>query len=98
MNLTLKAMLLAAVLEGVLGTATFVSGWGPCGPGTPLGQIGLMTHLVPLLLLGAFRPLADTPVNNPTVIGITVGIQYLLWAVILRFILSRRAAKIADDA
>ena len=52
MTTGVKASLYAGALETVLAIITFAGGWGPCGPGTPLGTVGLMFHLFPGILVG----------------------------------------------
>lgn len=48
----IKTVLYGALFEGVLAFAIFGGAWGPCGPGTIFGQLGILLHIFPGFLTG----------------------------------------------
>ena len=50
MNLWGKSIISGIAIEGILFSLMCASGWGPCGPGSPLGFIVMLAHFPATML------------------------------------------------
>ena len=78
----------------LLAFVTFFDGWGewgPCGPGTLLGQLGLMLHTAPGLWVGATAEWLGMT-SRVSWIPVVVS-QWLAWIAFLRLTLRPKIPK-----
>ena len=70
------------------------TGWGPCGPGTFLGLIGLVAHLFPGIILaaGAYEAFGASNAVTYSVAGIS---QLCFWVLLFWFFFRARARNYA---
>jgi hypothetical protein len=50
MSLWGKAIISGIVMEGILFSLLCASGWGPCGPGSPVGFVLMLAHFPATML------------------------------------------------
>ncbi len=55
MNLWTKAIIIGVAIEGILFSLMHGIGWGPCGPGSPLGAVVMLLHFPAVLLMMPFN-------------------------------------------
>lgn len=76
-----KAMLIAAVVESVFAGTFAVGGFGPCGPGNPIGLVGMLAHLpgfAAWLVLSTVLKLPEAAAP-----ALIVALQFLFWAILI---------------
>ena len=77
MNFVVKVLVAAAAAEAILAWMLLGARWGPCGPGTPFGLIGLVAHIFPGLPVAmAIGNLCGSPLSQNAAL---VFSQYAFW-------------------
>ena len=71
------AAFLALITEAMFAVMAYATGWGPCGPGTLLGALGLIAHAPSLLVIFWLKDVVTLSDTTLTVIAICVGL--LVW-------------------
>ena len=83
------ALLAGAVVEGLFAWMLLGTGWGPCGPGSPLGMVGMLAHLFPGFFIGL---VGHEFFHAPAFVedALLVGGQLCFWVFISWLILRHR--------
>jgi hypothetical protein len=68
------AAFLALITEGMFAVMAYATGWGPCGPGTLLGVLGLIAHAPSLLVIFWLKDVVTLSDTTLTAIAICVGL------------------------
>ncbi len=76
-----KAMLIAFVVEAASAGTLAVGSFGPCGPGNPIGLIGMIFHLPGIAAWLALSTVVKLP--ETVGLGLVVVIQFLFWALLV---------------
>ena len=74
---------IGAVLELIFAWMFFGSGWGPCGPGSALGFIGLIAHIFPGLLVGLFVQSLGAPDQITNIVVVAAQFGFWSWLVLI---------------
>jgi len=99
MRIGVQAFLIGAGVELVFAWMMVGAGWGPCGPGSPLGFIGMLAHMFPGMILGAVA--TDLGFSGVNAAVILFGSQFVVWSAMAFLWLTlrlRRGPKGPEDA
>ena len=81
-----KALLIGAVIEALLAWMMIGSSWGPCGPGTVLGYVGMFAHFFPGFIVGS--AVEQMGASDPVATAFMFGAQFVFWAALALLVLA----------
>jgi hypothetical protein len=93
----LRATLMGCAIEAGFGELFAVGGFGPCGPGNPLGLVGVIAHVPGILGSMALSAIFHVPdAVGPAVI---IVFQLLFWTLLIwGFLRAVRQPRSSADA
>ena len=88
------AVWIGTAIEVTFAWMLFGAGWGPCGPGSPLGFVGLIAHLFPGMLVAGLSEALGAPKEISNIVIIITQLAFWSWLALIIIGINRRKVRI----